>query len=263
MLDSLAGDKVKFCKDRQLKKSSVLKQLKNFEQSKQDSTKINFALIGPKEGGISYVLIPAATEYSQESRNSPSFDHTDVDTIWTRLKDPNWKKSLTGNVLITQMTTLNILLIFLKKHFGQSNGTLFMTQEWVQNLLTKDFQDRILKGELPSDISIPAAAEDILFSFKTDFSTLREVPFLLLGNNLFSLYRNLMRKHRHPHQPVTMDTINPSYRFLKICSKASLIYFVWLSPKALSKTDGKTLLQLYYAKNAKNLIFIGCAPFIS
>ena len=91
MLDELAKDKVKFCKDKQLKKSLVLKQLKNSKTSRNDSNKINFALNGPKQKGISYILFPASSEYPDHICNSSTFDYTAVETIWERLQDLNWK----------------------------------------------------------------------------------------------------------------------------------------------------------------------------
>ena len=178
MLDTLAEDKVKFCKDRQLKKSSVIKQLKNCEASKQDSKKINFAIDGPKEGGISYVLIPAASEYPLEQRNSPNFNHKQVETIWNRLNTPNWKQIRQWDRIDDAHEVITYTTHFLKKHFGQSNGTPFTSQEWVKNLSDESFQNSILQGELPPNINLLPAAKDILYSFKTNLSSLREVPFL-------------------------------------------------------------------------------------
>ena len=182
MLDKLAEDKVKFCKDRQLKKSSVLKQLKNCETSKHDSKKINLALNGPREGGISYVLIPTPEEYSEELRNQPNFDHKNVDTIWERLNDPHWKRIKNWERIDNSQDVIKYTTHFLKRHFGQSNGTPFTSSEWIHNLSDENFQNSILKGDLPENLSLPAAAKDILFSFKSDFSTLREVPFLPTWN---------------------------------------------------------------------------------
>ena len=89
MLDELALDKVKFFPEKNLKKSSVLKQMKNGEHSREEHSKIRYATKGRFSGGLSYVLIPAKSAYSPEQQSQSNFDHYNVKTIWDRTQVDN------------------------------------------------------------------------------------------------------------------------------------------------------------------------------
>lgn len=67
------------------KKSNVITQLKYIEKQIRESSRIDYALNGRKSGALSYLLIPTPSAYPPNIRNDPSFDHTNINTIYDRV----------------------------------------------------------------------------------------------------------------------------------------------------------------------------------
>lgn len=63
--------------------------LKHIEKQKREAERIRLALKGKFEGGLTYVLVPALSAYSDEVRDHPEFDVHNMDFIWERVQVAN------------------------------------------------------------------------------------------------------------------------------------------------------------------------------
>ena len=177
MLDDLATDTIQMHPNRGSKKKSVIKQLKNCEKSRDDSTKVRFATKGPRSDAISYVLIPDVQEYSAQERNDPNFSIFDIERIWTRTQTKNGKDISAWKRIDDIETVTTLISQILMKHFGQSTGTPFANIYWKQKLSDPNFQKLLLDGQFCYDDSLPPAANELLQSF-VQKPNIKEIPLI-------------------------------------------------------------------------------------
>lgn len=103
--------------------ANEVKRLKNIEQQKQDSVKINCTISDYSRGVATYILIPQQCEYSH-------FDNFDgnifsEDNIWRRIQEKGGE-DVDHWVRVTDKTTLeNMLIQWQVLHYTQTNNTLF------------------------------------------------------------------------------------------------------------------------------------------
>ena len=181
MLDELALDKVQFFPDKNLKKSSVLKQMKNSEQSRDEHSRIRLATHGRLLGGLSYVLIPAKSSYPSSQTSASDFNHYDVQTIWDRTQIDNGNDIDEWERIDDSIQVTTYITHFLKKHFAQSNSTPFTTDEWVEKLSDEKFQNELIEGSVQSQLTLTPAANRILQSFATN-DLIQPIPLLPTWN---------------------------------------------------------------------------------
>ena len=189
----LAQETVTMHPQRGAKKSSILKQLKHCEGSRKDSTKIRIAMKGPRQAGISYVLIPALTSYDSSLSNDPLFNHYDPEIIWQRTSIANgndineWER-------VDDFSIVSPLIIhFLRRHFGQSSSTPFANNEWVQKLRDADFQELLLNGSFTNDNSLTPAANALLRSFSRTHPV-QDIALLPKWSDFTSFIKNTKEK---------------------------------------------------------------------
>ena len=177
MFDEIAKDTLKLHPSRGKKKKSVIKQLKHCESSRIDAKKIKFATNGPVQVGISYVLIPDLSSYTVEEKNSPTFDHKNLDIIWERTQRNNGKDIANWEKIEDIPSVITYVTHFLKRHFGQSTGTPFASIYWMQRLTDPAFQQDLLDGKVTHDSSLPDAANEILQTFQLK-DNVKPIPLL-------------------------------------------------------------------------------------
>ena len=177
MYEQLAVATIHMHPQRGKKKKSVLKQLHNCENSRLDANKIRFATKGPHPGALSYVLIPDISSYSETDRNHPSFDHTDIQTIWNRTQQHNGKDIQKWERLDDFQKVNELISQILIKHFGQSTGTPFANTYWKNKLSDPTFQAQLLEGTVHYDNSLPEEANELLKSFVRK-PNVKEIPLL-------------------------------------------------------------------------------------
>lgn len=167
LLDQLAEDLLKDPTTNTRKKASVIKQIKNCERMKRDANRIKRAIKGIQNKGLTYVLIPALSAYSQEERNTSNFDHYSIKVIWKRLQVQNGKDVKEWERIENREKMETYVLQILQLHFTQASNTPLANIFWMEKLLEKPFQQRILNGESIDFMELPSATVEILKSFAT------------------------------------------------------------------------------------------------
>jgi len=158
-------------------KENVVTMLKHIEKQKREAARIRLALKGKFEGGLTYVLIPSISAYSEEIQNQPEFDIMNMDFIWDRVQIANGHDIDEWDIVSDKDSAERLTLECLKKHFGQSQGTPFTSDFWIHTLTNEKSQDALLSGdfdlsEYPKPVQMylaslkkPLDREDIKFEY--------------------------------------------------------------------------------------------------
>ena len=167
LLDKLAEDLLKDPTTNTSKKASVIKQIKNCERMQRDARRIKKAIKGDQNKGLTYVLIPSISAYSKEERASITFNHYSIDTIWNRLQKYNGKDVNEWERIDNREQMEKYILQILQLHFTQASNTPLANIFWMEKMLDKSFQNRILRGEAIDDDNLPETTVQVLKSFAT------------------------------------------------------------------------------------------------
>ena len=158
-------------------KDNVVKMLKHIEKQKREAARIRLALKGKFEGGLTYVLVPSLSAYDEETRRLPDFDILNMDFIWDRVQIANGHDVEEWDIVSNKESVERLSLECLKKHFGQSQGTPFTSDFWIDTLTNEQTQDQILHGtfdlsKYPKPVQLylkalrkPGDREDIKFEY--------------------------------------------------------------------------------------------------
>ena len=129
------------------KKENIITQLKNIEIQIRSSKRIDYALNGRRSGALSYLLIPAPSAYSPQQPDNPSFDHTDINTIYSRISNVHNGKDVPEWEIINDRSQVERLTLeCMQMHFAQADGTPFTATEWIAKLTDETIQNSILEG---------------------------------------------------------------------------------------------------------------------
>ena len=126
---------------------NAVKQLKHIEKQKREARRIRRALKGKRSGALTYVLIPTAESYSDEIRNLPNFDHSNMEFIWPRVQVANGHDVESWEIVNDKEKVETLTLACMRKHFAQSQGTPFTSDDWIDKLSDKDIQNAIIAGQ--------------------------------------------------------------------------------------------------------------------
>ena len=177
MYSELAKETLQMHPKRGKKKLSIIKQLKHCEKSRINSSKIRFATKGSRPTGISFILVPDPSAYTDDERNHPHFDYLNIEYIWKRTQVCNGKdihkwKRIDDITIVTHLVTQVLV-----KHFGQSTGTPFANLYWKKKLSDPLFQQSLLDGTFTIDPTLPEEANELLLSFSKK-PNVQEIPLL-------------------------------------------------------------------------------------
>ena len=178
--------------------------LKHIEKQKREAARIRLALKGKFEGGLTYVLIPSISAYSEEVRNKPEFHIMNMDFIWDRVQIANGHDIDEWDIVSDKDSVERLTLECLKKNFGQSQGTPFTTDFWIDTLTNETSQDAILSGEF--DLSgYPKPVQMYLASLKNHL-IVRISNLSILSSSFVHSYLKYMNVPPHPLPGDTMGT---------------------------------------------------------
>ena len=158
---------------------SVVKNLKHIEKQITDAKRIRTTLKPSSRTRIDYVLIPAVSQYSISKRESPGFNHHDIDVIWPRLQLANGKDITEWEEVENTVQVESLILDALQKHFSQASDTLITTPKWREILKSKKGQDELLNGTLEWDENIPSDFKSLLSTFHKNQRPSKEITFCL------------------------------------------------------------------------------------
>ena len=97
--------------------------------------------------GIDHILIPSADSYEDEEKDD-NFDHLNIDTIWKKVNDGNWKEIKSWERIEDRDIKESMLTECMRGHFNQAHGTPLTTKEWKKRLQDKNFVENLRKGNL-------------------------------------------------------------------------------------------------------------------
>ena len=153
--------------------------IRYIEEQIRIAAKIGYVLKPRQFDANSAILIPDLTEYSNEDRQSPNFDHMDVSTIWERIEIKNGK-DVGRWERVTQNTKVQELLVAWQcKHFAQSSSTPFVTNDWSRTLMDSKVQQQILEGTYVPPTSLFPLAKVYQKYLKRDACIDKELPFTI------------------------------------------------------------------------------------
>ena len=155
------------------KKGSEIKRLKNIEQQKNDSIKIQFTINEISKGSATYILIPHLKEYEQIQ----DFDGNiySVRNIWDRVQ-LRGGEDIEHWVRITDKSMLEDMLIQWQiLHYTQANNTPFSDQFWTKELEKDEVSDKIINGTYTPPDELPWEAKEILLHMKRSSKIEKEI----------------------------------------------------------------------------------------
>ena len=132
--------------DPNTKIPSYIKSIKQIESQKKNARAIRSVLKGRHDGALSYLLIPAESEYPEAIRSQPDFSHLNMRTIWTRIIPTNGKDICEWEILDQQSEVERLSIECMKLHFSQSNETALTSDYWIETLMNHECQQKILQG---------------------------------------------------------------------------------------------------------------------
>ena len=133
--------------DPNSKKASIIKQLKHIELQRNEAQHVDKTLNGYRDGALSYVLIPAISEYPDHQQSSPEFNHKNINTMWNRITPSNGKDIHSWDIIDQQNEVEHLTLECMKLHFSQANNTPLTSDVWIHNLMHPTIQKSILEGK--------------------------------------------------------------------------------------------------------------------
>ena len=145
-------------------KAGEVKRLKNIEQQKQDSIKIQFTINDISRGSATYILIPHRDAYN----NVEGFDGNiySVKNIWDRIQTYGGA-DIDHWIRVTDKTMLeDMLLQWQIFHYTQANNTPFSDEFWTTELAKEEVSTKIVKGEYEPPDDLPWEAKEILLQMK-------------------------------------------------------------------------------------------------
>lgn len=156
--------------DPKSKAPTIIKQLKHIEEQRRDALCVNKTLKGSREGALSYILIPAVSEYSDSQQADPSFNYKNIHTMWARITPSNGKNISNWEIVDQQHEVEHLTLECMKLHFMQSNNTPLTSDFWIKNLMDPATQKSILNGTFDFS-SYPHAMQTYFQALHIDHST--------------------------------------------------------------------------------------------
>lgn len=129
------------------KKSNVITQLKHIEKQIRESSRIDYALNGRQSGALSYLLISAQSSYPAVVRDAPTFDHTNIKTIYDRVSTVHNGKDVSEWEVVNDKNQVERLTLeCMQMHFSKADGTPLTSPDWISRMNDETVQNSILDG---------------------------------------------------------------------------------------------------------------------
>ena len=168
---------------------SILKSLKHIEEQQRDSAKIGFALERNQRRGISNILIPAQSEYSENSDQYKS-----IPAMWERIERASGKDIENWEKITDRGELENMLVEWQKQHFRQAGETPLSTIQWRRRFIDEETQEQILDGTYIVEDELPEECKEILEYIKWNQQTRDKVNHKTTLNEFLQFIQNAKEK---------------------------------------------------------------------
>ena len=158
-------------------KVHILKQLNRIEEQIRDAKRVRFALKGLEQAGVSIIYIPALSEYSDQEKSRPLFDHKNIDIIWNKIDTPDWRKIKNWEKIEQQDEIESMTTAFMRKHLAQAQGTPLTTDAWDEKLQCEEIQKQILNGTFVPPPETPQAVIDYIYHLQRPNTIEHDIDF--------------------------------------------------------------------------------------
>ena len=153
-----------------------LKKLIHIEKQRDQARRIQNTLNSKQGGGVTSILIPAATEYDE------GVDKMDVHVMWDRLQIANGNDVKNWDRITDRKTMEKLLLHWQQKHFQQANETPLANTNWARKLTDHKIQHAIQRGDFDTPKSLPKEVHELLKSMKRPSCITNDIrPYTTIG----------------------------------------------------------------------------------
>lgn len=152
----------------------------HLEQETKSNRKIKYVIKTNTRAGVTSILIPSPTSYSD-----PSINPLDVDAMWDRITPQNGRDISTWDRITDRKEMERILLRWQQLHFLQANETPLTTDAWKHCFEDPTFHDEVLHGRYDPPSHLHPTTREVLkhmqrlenveeFEFKTTFEEFKQ-----------------------------------------------------------------------------------------
>lgn len=110
--------------------TAARKVLKNVETQRDDAKQLGKVLKPFREGGLTYILVPAPSEYPEELRNK----YLDPDVIWNRIEVDQGEDIEDWERITTKGNLESMLIHWQQLHFSQASATPLASRSWIDKI---------------------------------------------------------------------------------------------------------------------------------